>query len=273
MPYSSAMDVLVEMTPGAGWLAREKQRVVFLPRDESIDVAHDVIEPLLLPRDLDESFATLGEWFKTDRPLPPLLLIALEPSVRMMSNLSDGVEVVDATASSSKIARFDNPSEVRNVGEAASIAFGDLNVEASGMLVEGVVRAGGLRVHLHRGWGTVGPPNTKAFEKTSALSLEIEGDTIVVGTGLVLGRWPYSHPDFDPELEPVVVSDPAVSRLHAEIRPTAEGATLFDRGSHNGTWVVHTEQGRTSKADEGTPIEVRAGDQIRLGDTLIQVRQ
>jgi len=272
VPYSSAMDVLVEMTPGAGWLAREKQRVVFLPKVESIDVAHDVIEPLLLPRDLDESFATLREWFETDRPLPPLILVALESSVRIMSNLSDGVEVVHAANSKPQVVRFEIASEVVNVGQASSIASGDLSAEASGMLVEGVVRAGGLRVHLHRGWGTIGPPSTKAFEQTSTMSLEIEGDTVVIGTGLVLGRWPYSHPDFDPVLEPVIVSDPAVSRLHAEIRPTAEGATLIDRGSHNGTWVVHTAEGRTSKADEGAPIEVSAGDQIRLGDTLIQVR-
>ena len=35
----------------------------------------------------------------------------------------------------------------------------------------------------------------------------------------------------------IVIADPSVSRLHAEIRQEADGFVIADRGSSNGTWV------------------------------------
>ena len=35
----------------------------------------------------------------------------------------------------------------------------------------------------------------------------------------------------------IVIPDPSVSRLHAEIRQEADGYVVVDRGSSNGTWV------------------------------------
>jgi len=265
------MDVLLEMTPGTGWVARENNRLVFLPGAESVDVAHDVIEPLLLPREVDESIDIFRSWVQSSRPLPPMLLVALESSVRLMCHNFGPVNLVDPTSGDPHTLELGTTADVVQVGKVSSLGAGDLGEEPSGMLVEGVIRAGGIQLHIHRGWGTEGPPETSAHERISTLQIEIDGDTVAIGTGLVLGRWPYSHPDFDAKLEPVIVADPAVSRLHVEIRPSSEGTVLIDRGSHNGTWVVHSSEGRTSKAEDGVEIPLVTGDQIRLGDTTIRV--
>ncbi len=265
------MDVLLEMTPGTGWVAREKQRLVFLPDAESVDVAHDVIEPLLLPRDLDESIEIFRSWLTSSRPLPAMLLVALESSVRLLCHNFGTLDITEAASAERHSLELGTTPDIVRLGEIASLAAGDLADEPSGMLVEGVVRGGGFQLHVHRGWGTDGPPETSAHERVSTMSIEIDHESIAVGTGLVLGRWPYSHPDFDAKLEPVIVADPAVSRLHVEIRPTADGTVLIDRGSHNGTWVVHSSEGRTSKAEDGVEIPLKAGDQVRLGDTTIRV--
>jgi len=270
--YCSTMDVLVEMTAGTGWLARENERIVFLPDAESIDVAHDVIEPLLIPRDVDESFSTLRDWIHSGRPLPTMLLIGLESSVRLMSyDLVDGLTITEAETDQTHQLEIDTTSEIVTVGKITSLAANDDGEEASGMLVEGVIRAGGLRLHMHRGWGAAGPRDTAAHLPSSDLELELDGQTIVVGNGLVLGRWPYSHPDFNDALEPLILGDPAVSRLHSELWPTAGALTVFDKGSHNGTWVIRGETGKSLKVDSDTPQIVESGDQIRVGDTTLQV--
>ena len=266
------MDVLVEMAPGSGWLARENRRIVFLPSDESVDVAHDVIEPLLLPRDLDESFAIFAEWVSSGRPLPPMLLIGLEPSVRVACTNFAAIDVTDQNGSQHRV-ELPTTHETVHLGEISTLTAGDTTQEASGMFVEGVVRAGGIQLHMHRGWGTDGPEHTAAHQPISRLAIEVAGVEVVVGTGLVLGRWPYSHPDFDDSLEAVIVSDPAVSRLHAELRPTPDATLLVDRGSHNGTWVVHPDEGRTTRLDANQSLVIGPGDEIRLGDNTIPVRR
>lgn len=266
------MDVLVEMTPGAGWLARENERIVFLPNTESIDVAHDVIEPLLIPRDVDESFATFREWIHSGRPLPSMLLIGLESSVRLMSYDLEGVTVTEAETDRTHTIEVGTTSEILTVGKIVNLSAHDEAEDASGMLVEGVVRAGGMRLHMHRGWGTAGPRDTAAHLPSSDLELELDGQTIVVGNGLVLGRWPYSHSEFNDALEPLILGDPAVSRLHAEVWPTAGALTVFDKGSHNGTWVVRGATGKSVKVSSDAPQIVESGDEIRVGDTTLSVR-
>lgn len=265
------MDVLVEMTPGSGWLARENERIVFLPGEESIDVAHDVIEPLLIPRDVDESFATLREWIHSGRPLPAMLLIGLESSVRLMSHELGGLTVTEAETDKTHRLDIRTTTEIVTVGQIVNLAACDDAEEASGMLVEGVVRAGGLRLHMHRGWGTAGPRDTAAHLPTSDLELELGDQRIIVGNGLVLGRWPYSHDDFNDALEPLILGDPAVSRLHAEVWPTAGALSVFDKGSHNGTWVVRRVTGQSIKVAPDAPQIVESGDQIRVGDTTLTV--
>ncbi|MEO6773849.1 MAG: sigma 54-interacting transcriptional regulator [Kofleriaceae bacterium] len=60
----------------------------------------------------------------------------------------------------------------------------------------------------------------------------------------------------------LVLRDPAVSRYHLELARTADGVTVTDLGSRNGTWV------------HGVRVEraiVAAGTQLRLGDTTLTV--
>jgi hypothetical protein len=57
------------------------------------------------------------------------------------------------------------------------------------------------------------------------------------------------------------MDSPTVSRRHACIRVSTEGATIEDLGSHNGTYV------RGEKVTE--PVPLRDGDEIRLGSVVV----
>ena len=261
------MDVLVEMSPGTGWLAREGDRIVFVPTAESVDTAHDVIEPLLIPREVDDSFATLTEWIEEGVPLPPMLLISLEESVRILANNIDELYTTATPDQETQRVSTESGTEILELGKIANLIAHDNAEEASGMLVEGVVRAGGIRLHFHRGWDT--RQSSNAFP-SSFFEIGLGDRRVAIGNGLVIGRWPYSHPDFDDAREVLVLNDPAVSRLHALITPSAAGAMLSDQGSHNGTWIVR-ESGESIRVVADTPQAVSPGDQIRIGDTMLHV--
>lgn len=269
MRYSKVMDVLVEMAPGAGWLAREGDRIVFLPGAESVDTAHDVIEPLLIPREVDESFDTMRGWIEGGLPLPQMMLVSLEPSVRILNHRITDLSMTQSPKHETEPVQT-SETEVVDLGAIANLIAHDEAEEASGMLVEGVVRASGLRLHFHRGWGADGLRDTDVQLPTSFLEIELGDRRLAVGNGLVLGRWPYSHPEFDEALEPLILNDPAVSRLHAIITPTAEGDLLSDQHSHNGTWVIRPS-GESQKVEPESPQVLTTGDQIRIGDTVMAV--
>ena len=79
------------------------------------------------------------------------------------------------------------------------------------------------------------------------------GVTLELGSRtLVLGR----HPDCE-----VVLSDPKVSRRHAELRPVRDGYELHDLGSSNGTRVGDAEATRHRLVD---------GDRIRIGSSELR---
>jgi len=239
------MDFLLEMTPGRGWLARENNRVVFLPEDVSVDVAHDVIEPLLVPREVDDAFATFDSWLSSGRPLPPLLLVGLDEIPRVTNHGVSGFEQ-----------------------HASGMSYNDAAHAASGMLIEGVVRADGFRVHLHTNATARTSHQVKLDPTPAVLQLHLDEYSIEVGSGIVIGRWPYKHPDFNPHLEPLILADPAVSRLHAEVLPQGTGAIVVDRDSHNGTWVASHAGGRT-RLEPNVAHTLHNGDRILLGDTEI----
>lgn len=261
----------MEMAAGDGWLARENDRIVYLPHAESVDVAHDVIEPLLIPKDVDESFATLRTWIHSSRPLPAMLLVSLENSVRLMCHDLDGLHITEAANDQSHLLDLGTTPEIVTVGMISNLIAHDDDESASGMLVEGVVRASGLRLHVHRGWGTAGPRDTDIGLPNSELHIELDGKSIMIGNGLVLGRWPFSHPDFDAALEPLIVSDPAVSRLHALVMPTSDGIAIVDRGSHNGSWVMRGSE-PPMQVEKNSSEPLAPGDQIRIGDSVLKVQ-
>ncbi len=80
----------------------------------------------------------------------------------------------------------------------------------------------------------------------------VGGGSFEVGERAVIGR--------DPGCE-VVLTEPAVSRRHAEIEWTYQGYLLRDLGSSNGTFVNATEVGE---------IMLQDGDLIEVG--LVQMR-
>jgi pSer/pThr/pTyr-binding forkhead associated (FHA) protein len=60
------------------------------------------------------------------------------------------------------------------------------------------------------------------------------------------------------------MDSPTVSRRHASIRVSAQGATIEDLGSHNGTYLRGE---RVTK-----PVPLRDGDEIHLGSVIVTLR-
>jgi signal transduction histidine kinase len=87
--------------------------------------------------------------------------------------------------------------------------------------------------------------------------------SLVVVRGPDRGR-AFPLPDREPQLvgrstEAIEVSDPAISRRHAELTPDAGKWTLRDLGSRHGTFV--------NGVRISGPVAVNAGDRLRCGDT------
>jgi len=79
------------------------------------------------------------------------------------------------------------------------------------------------------------------------------GDRVPLGEYVVsIGR----HDDCT-----VVLGDPNVSRNHAEVRPSGDGFVVVDQGSTNGTKVNGVRVAEH---------QLRPGDEIRLGNTLLR---
>jgi pSer/pThr/pTyr-binding forkhead associated (FHA) protein len=61
-----------------------------------------------------------------------------------------------------------------------------------------------------------------------------------------------------------VATDDSVSGEHACLRFQGDGLFLYDQGSRNGTFLNEQRVG-------GTPVMVRPGDRIRLGESAFEV--
>ena len=72
---------------------------------------------------------------------------------------------------------------------------------------------------------------------------------------ITLGRSPTNN---------IFIRDKNVSRVHCQIMVTAEGCTLSDLQSTNGTFV--NEQ-------RVTESKIKPGDEIRIGTTLLQLEE
>ncbi len=85
-------------------------------------------------------------------------------------------------------------------------------------------------------------------------STPIHGREVPVLAGTTVGR-----DDCD-----VVLTDPEVSRRHAVLVASSDGLAIEDLGSTNGTWVNGQRIAR--------PEPIRAGDEVRFGNTVWHVR-
>jgi FhaA, N-terminal domain/FHA domain len=98
------------------------------------------------------------------------------------------------------------------------------------------------------------PLEERARSRAQTALLLLDGRRVVVGpAGVTLGRSRQCD---------VVLSDPNVSREHAEVRPRGGSWVLTDLGSTNGSRI----NGRRIDRSE----VVRPGDQIELGTTLLR---
>ena len=269
------MDVLLEMSAGTGWLARENDRVLYLPNPESVDVAHDVIEPLLVARSGNEAFDTLSSWIESERPLPLMVLIGTGSAPRAIAFGLPALVAVSTDGTSRSFAVGPTPAKI-DCASIRALALHDEDERASGMLTEGVVRAGGFRLHLRRGAATTPVEDSDSDSDADADAddgphLRLDDHTVRIGEGLVLGRWPYAKAPIPDEIEPLIIADPAVSRLHAEVRIRDGSVVAIDRSSHNGTTVVAAETGRRFRLEPEVAFPVESGDQLLIGDTVITV--
>ncbi|MGH8960950.1 MAG: FtsK/SpoIIIE domain-containing protein [Jatrophihabitantaceae bacterium] len=107
-----------------------------------------------------------------------------------------------------------------------------------------------------------GPPSGL----TATHRLEVVGG-LDAGSGVPLGRTPLTigrAAGCD-----LILRDPDVSRVHAEIRLTPQGPMVRDRGSANGTVVDAAVVDAAVVGERGQPV--RAGSYLRLGDTYLAV--
>jgi hypothetical protein len=115
-----------------------------------------------------------------------------------------------------------------------------------------VARPGGIRTRLRRliDWVAGGGPDgpSGALGPLVALPEPVRG-----GRALLVGRSRACD---------VVLSDPTVSRRHAELRRHSTGWIVCDLCSTNGTWVNGTRVGRAP---------IHPGDAISLGHARITV--
>src|SRR6266567_2551211 len=100
-------------------------------------------------------------------------------------------------------------------------------------------------------------PVTFFFSRRALMEAVLQGPAgrTTLGTGLVtLGRAPDNQ---------LVINDSKASSHHAEIRFVGQDYTITDLGSTNGTFV--NEQ----RLERNVPRSLHAGDNIRIGDTLL----
>jgi len=113
-------------------------------------------------------------------------------------------------------------------------------------------QAGNTMIYADPGMAPVPREEPKRPRREKALLL-IDGKRLVVGpAGVTVGRSRQCD---------IVLSDPNVSRRHAEIRPHGDAWVLTDLGSTNGSLI-------NGRRVEG-PEVIRTGDEIELGTSVI----
>ena len=262
------MDVLLEMSPGTGWLARENDRVLYLPNPEAVDVAHDVIEPLLVARSVRAAFDLLTGWIDSERPLPLMVLLGIDDDPRAVAHGLPALVAVTAEGISKSFPVGSAPTAI-DCTSIRALTLHDEDERASGMLTEGVVRAGGFRLHLRAATPTTAVEEDA--ESPDGYRLRTEETSVPVGDGVILGRWPHAGTGPRSDLAPLIVTDPAVSRRHAEVRVRDGAVVVVDLDSHNGTTVVAGETGRSFRLEPEVAFPVERGDRLLVGDTVITV--
>jgi hypothetical protein len=111
------------------------------------------------------------------------------------------------------------------------------------------------RTMIYSNAGRIAEPlEERAKARAESAILLMDGQRLVVGpSGAILGRSRQCD---------IVLSDPNVSRQHAEIRPRGGSWAVTDLGSTNGSRI-------NGRQLEGSEV-VRPGDEIELGSTVLR---
>lgn len=100
-----------------------------------------------------------------------------------------------------------------------------------------------------------------------------DGRHVELNVTVLLGRNPQRGPDDPPvHLVPAGGDGRMISRTHVMIGTDARGVYVADRGSTNGTAVVHSN-GQLQPCPVGTQIRVREGQQVSYGDRWFTVER
>lgn len=88
---------------------------------------------------------------------------------------------------------------------------------------------------------------------------------------LVVGRSPVARAD-DGRASLIAVVDPemSVSKTHLALAVTADGVWAIDRGSTNGTWLVHPD-GSTAVVPTEGGLLMHAGSELRFGARALKL--
>jgi pSer/pThr/pTyr-binding forkhead associated (FHA) protein len=107
-----------------------------------------------------------------------------------------------------------------------------------------------------------------------AVSLTLErsdGTRHVISSAAVLGRNPAASGDWS-HATAIAVPDPekSISKTHAAVAVSAQGSTIVDLNSTNGTFIVKPD-GSEFEIDPGQSASLTAGDTVMLGKVMLRV--
>jgi hypothetical protein len=186
----------------------------------------------------------------------------------------DGLDYCDGCGA--KLVAAGAPAAAPNGGAAAAPAAGEAPAAASGAAAS---EAGAAPAQSEVPTGEITPPAAAAPAATpEAATAAFKAKFQVVRGGRkgqefqledgnnLIGRWDPETGAF-PEVD-LDQDDPEakVSRKHALLRIESGKVTVEDIGSLNGTYV-----NRQPRLAPGTPVELKAGDEIIIGKTFLKL--
>ncbi|WP_221584816.1 RDD family protein [Microbacterium sp. G2-8] len=118
------------------------------------------------------------------------------------------------------------------------------------------------------------PESAPTRERAASVGVRVtldDGATLTIAGPTLIGRRPAPADGDDPAVRLLPLADEgrSLSKTHLALQVDAHGLVLTDRGSANGTTIVRGATSAPASAD--TPLRVREGDRIRLGDREIVV--
>lgn len=260
MPTLFEGDALLEVTPGSGWLARERDRVVWVPNALDIDRAHRCIEPLLVEESFDAVLDLIAKW---PEPEVPFVLVSSGEHPRLVTYgfevrpANDQLHLQPVPLHQDSVVNVQRiPHDIRSTQSPLG------HEQASGMLNEGVIRAGGWKWHAAtQSAASTGDAvrwqlasNYGQWEISESLRIGRYGGTPVEGSALIC------------------VPDQSVSRRHAWISLSGDSPQIVDEDSRNGTFVVRSN-GEALNVEASSPLTLTDGDLIVVGNTSFLVQK